>query len=294
MSELTVVLEGYSFLEGPRWREGRLWLSDFYTHQVVSLEPDGSDLRLEATVPAQPSGLGWLPDGRLLVVSMKDHRVLRREPSGELVEHADLSGRVPGPLNDMIVDGTGRAYVGNFGFDIMTGGAPTSTSLLRVEPDGMVAEAAEALYFPNGAVFLPDGRLVVAETLGHRLSVFDVGRDGGLSDRRDWATFGALPTAGDLNGVLEQLTIGPDGIALDTDGAIWVADALGTRVVRVAEGGEILQEISTGDTSTYAVALGGDDRRTLFLCTAPGFAEHERSVTREGTLLAVRVDVPGA
>lgn len=293
MSEMSVVLEGYSFLEGPRWRNGRLWLSDFYTHQVISTTPDGGDVRLEATVPAQPSGLGWLPDGRLLVVSMKDHRILRVEPDGELVEHADLSGRVVGPLNDMIVDGAGRAYVGNFGFDIMNGAAPAATSLLRVDPDGTVGVAAEGLHFPNGPALLPDGRLVVAETLGHRLSVFDVDPAGDLSGRRDWATFGPLPQATDVEGVLGELTIGPDGIALDAEGAIWVADALGTRVVRVADGGEILQEISTGDTSTYAVALGGDDRRTLFLCTAPGFAEHERSTTREARLLVTRVGVPG-
>jgi sugar lactone lactonase YvrE len=292
MAELRTVLEGFSFLEGPRWRDGRLWVSDFYTHRVVSTDP-GGDVREEAEVPGQPSGLGWLPDGRLLVVSMRDRRLLRREPDGALVEHADLSGFAGGHVNDMVVDAEGRAFVGDFGFDLMSGAPLRPTSLVRVDPDGTATAVADDVHFPNGAVLLPGGVLVVAETFGNRLTAFDVGPDGGLSNRRDWARFGEPPTTTDVGEALGALAVAPDGIAgPDAEGAIWVADALGNRVLRVREGGEIAQEISTGDTGVYACALGGDDGRTLFLCTAPGFAEHERRDTREARLLATTVDVP--
>ncbi len=285
------VLQDLSFLEGPRWRDGRLWTSDFYTHQVLSCREDGSDLRVEAEVPAQPSGLGWLPDGRLLVVSQRDHRVLRREPDGALVTHADLSAHATGVLNDMLVDAQGRAYVGNFGFDLMGGGELRTAALVRVDPDGSAAVVARDLYFPNGMA-LVDGVLVVAETLGNRISAFDVGPDGGLGARRDHARFGDPPTATDVPGVLGSLVVAPDGMCADRDGAVWAADAIGNRAVRV-RGGEIVDTVDAG-TGVYACALGGEDGRTLFLCTAPGFAEHERRDTREARMLATRVEVPAA
>jgi sugar lactone lactonase YvrE len=293
MNELTVIVENYSFLEGPRWRDGRLWLSDFYTQQVISTDETGGDLKVEAHVPAQPSGLGWLPDGRLLVVSMRDRTVRRRETDGALSVHADLSAHAGGPLNDMVVDDHGRAYVGNFGFDLMSGAPMAPTPLVRVDPDGSTKVVTEPLHFPNGAVIHGD-TLVVAETFGHRLSAFDIDADGNLSARRDWASFGPLSDTTDITEALGLLTLGPDGICLDAEGAVWVADALGNRAVRVREGGEIVQEISTGDTGVYAAVLGGADGRTLYLCTAPGFAEHERRDTREAKVLATRVDVPGA
>ena len=291
MSGLAVVLDKYSYLEGPRWHDGRVWVSDFYTHQVVSADEHGGDVRVEAEVPGRPSGLGWLPDGRLLVVSMTDHLVLRREPDGSLAVHADLSEYAGGPLNDMAVDDQGRAWLGNFGFDLMNGAPMAPAPLVRVDPDGRAELATEPLHFPNGAVVL--GRtLIVAETFGHRISAFDIRSDGSLGDRRDWARFGPTPEGDDLDTVLGQLTIGPDGIALDSEGALWVADALGNRAVRVLEGGEITDEISTGDNGNYAVVLGGADGRTLYLCTAPSFAEHERKDTREALLQAARVAVP--
>jgi sugar lactone lactonase YvrE len=283
------VLSDQSFLEGPRWRDGRLWASDFYTHRVLSCREDGSDLRVEAEVPAQPSGLGWLPDGRLLVVSQRDKRVLRREPDGALVTHADLSAHATGVLNDLLVDGRGRAYVGNFGFDLMGGGELRTADLVRVDPDGTAGVVARDLFFPNGMA-LVDGVLVVAETLGNRISAFDVDADGGLGPRRDHARFGDPPTATDVPGVLGQLVVAPDGICADAQGGIWAADAVGNRAVRVVAG-EIVDQVDAG-TGVYACVLGGDDGRTLFLCTAPGFAEHERRDTREGRVLAVRVDVP--
>ncbi len=291
--ELRTVLDGYSFFESPRWHEGALWASDFYTHQVIRMAP-GEAAEKVVDVPGQPSGLGWLPDGRLLVVSMRDRRLLRLE-DGALVEHADLSGLASWHLNDMVVDQSGRAYVGNFGFDLM-GGAPASpANLIRVDPDGSATVEAEEMLFPNGTVLAPDGRtLIVGESFAQRLTAFDVAPDGSLSGRRVWAKLGEVPDTDDVPTALAQATLTPDGIALDAEGAIWVADALGGRVVRVREGGEIAEEISGEGLGIFACALGGADGRTLFLCAAPSFAEHERQDTREARMLACEVDVPHA
>lgn len=283
MTTTTTLLEGMSFLEAPRWHEGRVWLSDFYTHQVVSLREDGTDLRVEAEVPQQPSGLGWLPDGRLLVVSQLDRRLLRREADGSLVTHAELSSYAAGQCNDMVVDAEGRAYVGNFGFDLM-GGAPVgSTALHRVDPDGTVTEVADGLHFPNGMVLTDAGVLVVAETFGNRLSAFDVAPDGSLGERRTWAEFGPLPTATDLGEVLGSIAVAPDGICLDPEGAVWVADATGSRLLRVAEGGEVLDTVEPG-SPVYACGLAGS---TLVACAAPDFHAEARKAAREARLLAI-------
>ena len=287
-------ISGYSFLESPRWHEGRLWLSDFYTHQVLAVDRQGNVEKI-ADVPQQPSGLGWLPDGRLLIVSMKDRQLLRREPDGRLVVHADLSAVATGHLNDMVVDAQGNAWVGNFGFDLM-GGAPVQAAYLaRVSPGGVVTVLPDALYFPNGAMITPDGRtLIVAETFGNRLSAFDLDSAGQPGPRRDWAVFGALPEGQDLAVVLPQASVAPDGAALDTEGAVWLADAVGRRVLRVAEGGVVLQEISTGRMGAYACALGGPARDTLFVCVAPDSSQQRRSVARESAVWSVPVAFPGA
>jgi sugar lactone lactonase YvrE len=288
----TVVSEAH-FLEAPRWHEGRIWFSDFYGHRVSSAEEDGSDLRVEAEVPGQPSGLGWLPDGRLLVVSMTDRRVLRREPDGTLVTHADLAAYAPGLLNDMCVDASGRAYVGNFGFDLM-GGAPLEpTSLHRVDPDGTVTEVADDLWFPNGSAITPDGVLIVVETFGNRVSAFDLTGDGRLTNRRVWAQFGPLPADRAVDAALAGLAVAPDGACLDAEGAMWIADAIGSRLVRVVEGGTITDEVKPG-TPVFACGLGGADGRTLYACAAPDFHDEARTAATEGRLLAIRVAVPGA
>jgi sugar lactone lactonase YvrE len=291
MGSPVVVLDKHAYLEGPRWHDGRIWVSDLYTQQVVSADEHGGDVRVEAEVAGRPSGLGWLPDGRLLVVSMTDRRLLRRETDGSLARHADMSGYADWPANDRAVDDRGRAWVGNFGFDIMNGAAPAPAPLLRVDPDGSVAVVSEPLYFPNGAVVLGQ-TLIVAESFGNRISAFDIREDGSLSDRRDWARFGPLSENEDLHEALGELAVVPDGIAVDSEGALWVADAIGNRAIRLREGGEILDEVSSGDNGTYAVALGGADGRTLYLCTAPDFSEHNRKDTREAELLSVKVDVP--
>lgn len=289
--EITTVLTDLSYLECPRWHEDRVWVSDFYTGQVLSAREDGSDLRVEAEVLAQPSGLGWLPDGRLLVVSMRDARLLRREEDGSLVTHADLGPYVTGHPNDLVVDGQGRAYVGSFGFDLMSGADIETASLLRVDPDGAVRVVAEDLWFPNGAVITDEGVLIIDETLGNRISAFDIGPDGSLGPRRDWARFGELPPSRSLADAIPLAVVAPDGCGLDAEGMLWVADALHGRVVRVREGGEIVEEIQT-PMGVFACMLGGTDARTLFLCSAPDFAEEARRNAREASLLAVTVEVP--
>lgn len=270
--ELTTVLSGRSYLECPRWHDDRIWVVDFYTHEVLSAAEDGADLRVEAAVAQQPSGLGWLPDGRLLVVSMRDATLLRREPDGSLVVHADLAGHVSGHPNDMVVDGQGRAYVGNFGFDLMAGAPIGPAVLLRVDPDGTVTRVAEDLMFPNGSVLTDDGLLLVGETFGNRVTAFDVAADGSLSGRRVWAEFGPVPASTVIAEALPELVVAADGCALDAEGLLWIADAAHGRALRVREGGEIVDEVVTG-TGVFACMLGGSDGRTLYLCAAPDFDE---------------------
>jgi sugar lactone lactonase YvrE len=258
---------------------------------VLSARGDGSGLRTEAVVDQQPAGLGWLPDGRLLVVSMRDRKVLRREPDGTLVTHADLSGHATGHVNDMTVDAQGRAYVGNFGFDLMNGAPLAAAALHRVDPDGTVTEVADGLWFPNGSVITPDGVLVVNETFGNRCTAFDLTADGWLVNRRVWAEFGPLPAERAIGQVPTGALVAPDGACVDVEGAVWIADAAGDRLLRVRDGGEVLDEIRPG-SPVYACALGGADGRTLYACVAPDFNEAARKAAREARLLAFRVPVP--
>ena len=296
MGELTKLVDGGNFFEGPRWHDGRWWASDFYRHAVLSWEADGSDERVEAEVPAQPSGLGWLPDGLLLIVAMKDQKVLRRGDDGALTVHADLSGKVEGPLNDMVVDAAGHAYVGGFGFDLMTGADPKATALWRIDPDGTAVEAADDMRFPNGSVVTPDGStLVVGETMGGRYTAFTIEPDGSLADRRVWAQLSPTPELAPVAEMLSAGGVAPDGCSLDADGCIWCADALGNRVLRVAEGGDIRGEIAAPDGfGVYACALGGPDGNTLLLCCAPDFFEHTRTAAAEAVLFTTTVDASHA
>ena len=293
MSEFTTLISGLSFTECPRWRNGRLYVSDFYTHRVLAVAMDGTTETF-AHVPQQPSGLGFLPDGRMLIVSMRDRKVLRREVNGSLVEHANLSGLVPGHLNDMLVDHNGRAWVGNFGFDLMAGAQARSTVLICVEPDGTAAVVADGLGFPNGMVLSPDGHtLIAAESLMDRLSAFEVA-GGSLGERRTWAAFGDPPASTDVGEILGQVAVAPDGICLDAEGAVWVADAAHSRLIRVAEGGRILKEIKIDGVGVFACMLGGDDGRTLFASVAPTFHEAEASANHRASILMTRVEVPHA
>ena len=268
--DVTALFEGGKFFEGPRWRDGTWWVSDFYRHTVSRIATDGTETPV-VEVEAQPSGLGWLPDGSMVISSMKDHKVLRYA-DGELSTLAELEGMVGGYLNDLVTDAHGHTFVGNFGFD------------------------AEDLYFPNGTVITPDGStLIVGETIGNRYTAFDLGPDGSLTNRRVWAQFGELPTTSSFAEGMAQIKVSPDGCTLDAEGHIWAADALGNRCVRVAPGGEIVDEITVpGGLGVYACQLGGDDGRTLLLCSAPDFFEHNRVEANEAVLFTTTVDVPHA
>ena len=293
-ARFSVLTSGHSFLESPRWRAGQLWLSDFYTDRVLRVDAQGG-VDIVTRAVEQPSGLGWLPDGRLLVVAMRQRKVWRQDAGDQWVVHADLSGLAGGHANDMVVDAQGRAYVGNFGFDLMGGGPPRTATLARVDPDGSVHAAAHDLYFPNGSMVTPDGKtLIVGETMGNRISAFDIQPDGSLGPRRDWARFGALPPLTDMPTVLAALKAAPDGATLDAEGAVWFADAVGHRVVRMAPGGEMLETISTGEMGAFACLLGGADRNTLYVCVAPDFYEHLRKGSLDAAIWTTKVKVPGA
>jgi sugar lactone lactonase YvrE len=284
---------GFAFTEAPRWRDGRLYFVDQHGHRVYAAAMDGA-LEVLAEVPQRPSGLGFLPDGRLLIVSMRDRKVMRREFDGTLTVHADLSALAAFDVNDMIVGADGRAWVGNFGFDLHGGAAQRATVLICVEPDGSSRVAADGLGFPNGMVLTPDGHtLIVAETFMNRLSAFDV-KDGTLGEQRTWAAFGPAPRSTNTEVILQTAEVVPDGICLDAEGAVWIADVPHGRFLRVAEGGRILEELETPGTMPFACMLGGEDGRTLFACVAPTFHEAEVKLNRRSSILMTRVDVPHA
>jgi sugar lactone lactonase YvrE len=281
VAQLEPWLDGFAFLEGPRWHEGRLWFSDMHARRVYAASDDGA-VEAIARVPECPSGLGWLPGGQLLLVSMEDRKLLRREADGGLVTHADLSGIAAYHCNDMVVDAAGRAYVGNFGFDIHTGQKPRAATLALVQPDGAACVAAEDLMFPNGAVITPNGRtLIVGESFGRRLTAFDIDpASGALSGRRVWAALegGAVP----------------DGICLDAERAIWVASPMSREFLRVHEGGRVSQRIACGERMAIACMLGGADRRTLFALTSATIDPYECRRLRSARIERVRVETPGA
>jgi sugar lactone lactonase YvrE len=284
----TQLCDGIYFGEGPRWKDGRIWFSDFYAKAVKSASPKG-DVQVEVEIDDLPSGIGWTPDGSLLIVSMVKRQVLRRTPDGKISVHADLSKIASFHCNDMIVDSMGGAYVGNFGFDlhedlIKRGDAaviadhPTA-KLARISPNGAVSVAAEGMHFPNGCVITPDGKkLIVAETLGGCLTAFAIGPDGNLSGRRIFA---------------ETWPRVPDGIALDASGAVWIASALTPECVRIGEGGAVLQTVATSQ-NCYACMLGGEDGRTLFMMTAPTSLASEAAASPKGRVEVAMVESPHA
>jgi sugar lactone lactonase YvrE len=296
MRQLTLLLDGMTHTEGARWHEGRFWFSDLYSERVCSIQEDGTGLRTEMEVPQCPSGIGWLPDGHLLAVSMHDRKLLRREHDGSVTIHADLSPHLEFEPNDMVVDAQGRAWVGNLGFDIMKLAPRRPGRIARVDPDGSVTMVSEPLHFPNGSTVIENRTLVVAESFGNRLSAFDIQADGSLSARRDWASFGAVPRSDDVIESMAEIVVAADGISqVDAAGAIWVADFTKARVLRVAPGGRILEEIQTGDRNCYACALGGADGRTLFLCVTPAdFNPDVRRANPLSAVLSARVDVAAA
>jgi sugar lactone lactonase YvrE len=249
------LIRDLAFGESPRWgRDGRLWLADWATREIVAVDL-AKTKETVLTLPGstfEPVCFDWLPDGRLVIVSSHDRTILQREATGSLTVYADLAPVSSHGLNEIVVDGHGRAYVNSPGFDLMSG-APFAPGIIAlVTPDGSVQHVADGLAFPNGMCVTPDSStLIVAESYGKRLTGFDIAADGTLSNRRVWADL--------VDGV-------PDGICMDADGAVWYADVPNKRCARVREGGEILQSINL-DRGGFACMLGGADGRTLFVVT---------------------------
>ena len=279
---LQLLADGLDFGEGPRWHDGRLWYSDFHQHCVYAVAPDGTRETMVEVGSEQPSGLGWLPDGDLLVVAMTARQVWRIHKGIQTV-HADLSHITTWHCNDMVVAANGIAYVGNFGFDLEGGAEPETTSLAIVQPDGTVETGPDGLAFPNGSVITPDGKtLIVGETFAGRLTAFDVSENGSLSNRRIW---------------VETPNVMPDGCCLDEGGGIWVANALGHEVVRYEENGAVTDRIAMpplgGPQTAFACMLGGTDRRTLHCLTAPGADTNSTAGQGAGAIWTVRVNYAG-
>lgn len=287
----TVIREGLGFGEGPRWRDGRLWFSDFYRHGIYSVAADGSDERREHAVPTQPSGLGWGSDGHLYFVSMIDHTV-RRLADGVESTVLDFSEHCGFWANDMVIGAHDVGYVGNFGFDLDTllhekgvegllADPPPTTNLVVFSLTGDILQVVPDMAFPNGSVITPDGRtLIVGETMAFRLTAFDIADDGTLSNRRTWAQLDFVAT---------------DGMCLDADGQIWLANAMPgvNSCLRVREGGDITDSVTTSQTS-FACMLGGDDGRSLYIHTAPSSDRFHIADRTDGRIEVARVSAPRA
>ncbi len=265
--------------ESPRWHDGRLWFCDWGAQQILAVDLDGRR-EVIARVPSFPFSIDWLPGSALLIVSARDRRLLRMEADGSLVTHAELSGLSPLPWNEIVVDGRANAYVNNIGFDMMAGEEVAPGIVALVTPDGSTRQVADGVLFPNGMAVTPDNStLILAESHGQRLTAFSIEADGGLTNRRVWA---------DLDGGY------PDGICLDSEGAVWFGDVANKRCVRVREGGAVLQTIEL-DRGCFACMLGGPDGRTLFMMSAdwegPAAAA---DAARTGKVLTVEAPAPGA
>jgi sugar lactone lactonase YvrE len=274
---MKVLIDGIGLGESPRWHEGRLWFSDWVAHEVIALS-DRGEREVMAHVDAFPFSIDWLPDGSMLITAGRE--LLRMDADGTLVVHADLSELTEFGLNEIAIDLRGHTYVNGAGFDLMGGGEPAPGLIALVRPDGSSARVDEGIAFPNGMAVTPDGAtLIAADSYGKELMAFEIGDDGGLSNRRVWADLG--------DGV-------PDGICVDEEGAVWYADVPNRRCVRVAEGGEILDTVEA-HRGCFACMLGGEDGRTLFInvaeWTGPEGIFKER---RTGQVLAYEAPAPHA
>lgn len=268
-------LDDLVFPEGPKWRHGQLWLSDVFDHKVYAIARDGSR-RVVCEVPHRPSGLGFLPDGALIIVSSKDRRLLRYR-DGEVAVHADLWDHAACDVNDFAVDPQGRLYVGNFGYDYDAGAPRAPASLHRVDPDGTVTSVADGLEFPNGSAVIDDGRrLIVAETWAGRLTAFTIGADGSLGDRRVFADLGDRQ---------------PDGICADAEGAVWTACFNTGEFLRVLDGGAVTHRLAVAGRGV-SCTLGGDGGHRLFLTAFLGPVEDIAARRRRGAVFVADVDVP--
>jgi sugar lactone lactonase YvrE len=278
VSELQTLMTGIAFGESPRWHDDRLWFSDWGAQEIIAVDLEGES-EVIVREPSFPFCIDFLPDGRLLIVSASDRLLLRREPDGPLVTHADLSTLSEHPWNDIVVDGRGNAYIGNIGFDFPEAEFAPGT-LALVTPDGSARQVADGVAFPNGIVVTPDNStLIVAESYANRLTAFDITADSNLSNQREWA---------DLGGGV------PDGICLDAEDAVWYGDVPNKRCVRVREGGEVLQTIDL-DRGCFACMLGGPDGKTLFIVAQEWSGmESTADGERTGQLLTAPAPAAGA
>lgn len=273
--ELATLVTGRAFLEAPRWHDGALFVSDMFADEVLRISESGEVSTV--TDLEQPSGLGWLPDGSLLISSMLQRRVLRHQ-DGRLTAHADVSALAPQEINDMVVDSRGHTFLGQFGFDPRAGEAPVAAPLIRIDPDGSTEVAAEGMQFANGMAITADGStLLVAESVGQCITAFTLASDGSLTDRRVWAAVDGFP----------------DGITVDRDNGVWFASPVADRFVRVLEGGEVTDTIETPGRHAIACALGGRDGDTLFLLTSTTLGDGGQAQTTMGAAVhTTRVPVP--
>jgi sugar lactone lactonase YvrE len=277
-AEPQTLLTGLAIGESPRWHEGRLWFSNWGTQEIVAVDLEGNTEVMVRVPTTLPFCIDWLPDGRMLVVSGPEARLLRLEPDGTLLTHADLSGLASG-FNEIVVDSDGNAYVNGGSFDFATGAGANSGVVALVHPDGTALQVADDIVFGNGMAITEDGStLIVAESWARRLSAFEIAADGELSNRRVWAELGDAP---------------PDGICMDAEGAVWFADVPNKRCVRVREGGEVLQTVEL-DRGCFACMLGGPDGRSLFMLAAEwAGAESMDPSARTGQLLVAQAPAPG-
>ena len=279
MPEPRTLLTDLILGESPRWHDDRLWFSDWGAEEVLAVDLEGT-CDVIVRVQSFPFSIDWLPEGQLLIVSSSDRRLLRREPDGSLVTHADLRSLSDFPWNEIVVDGRSNIYLNGIGFDMMAGEQAAPGLVALVTPDGSIRQVADDVLFPNGmAVTADNSTLILAESYGHRLTAFDIEADGDLSNRRVWA---------DLGGGY------PDGICLDAEGAVWFGDVANKRCVRVREGGDVLQRIEL-DRGCFACMLGGPNGRTLFMMAADwrGPAAMADAV-RTGQVLTLEAPAPGA
>jgi sugar lactone lactonase YvrE len=277
--EIRTIVDGLSFAEAPRWRDGALFIADMHANRILRIG-DGGAIEVVVQHDRPLSGLGWLPDGRMLIVSMEELKILRQETDGRLVDHADLSGVAVFQANDLVVAKDGTAYASNFGFQLHPLGVPQTTSLPCITPDGKVSAATDDLWFPNGMAITPDGRtLIVAESFASRLTAFDIGVGGALSNRRIWAAL--------------QDGEYPDGMCLDEEGAAWVALPMQQEFIRVREGGETVERVK-GDRTALACMLGGPDRKTLFMMSSTEIEADKCKAALGACVTATEVDVAGA
>ena len=304
MKELKKLIGGLYFGEGPRWHENKLWFSDFYSHKVMTLDENNS-LETVCEVPNQPSGLGWLPNGDLLIVSMLDRKILRFS-EGSISVHADLSEYVAHKCNDMVVGRDGTAYVGNFGMGD-AGESLNSTHLMIVKSDGTVLKGPDNLLFPNGTVITEDGKnLIIGETLGAKLTSFDIEDNGELTNRKLWArtsplfslliikflsSMGFDLSKVDFSKYSKNLHV-PDGICLDEKNGIWIASPTTKAVVRIEKGGNITDTINT-PKGAFACMLGGKERKTLYVIISNSSDPEEAQASPEGEIHSIEVEFPG-